>query len=114
MIRPSNGALSVYLYQEPVDMRKQMDGLAAIVEHEMELSLFGKSLFVFVNKRRDKLKILCWEKNGFVVWYKRLEKQRFAWCKKDSKTTLSVRELNWLLDGYDVFKFQPHEPLKMA
>lgn len=91
MIRPSNGASSVYLYQQPVDMRKQMDGLASIVEHEMEQSIFGKSLFVFVNKRRDKLKILCWEKNGFVVWYKRLEKQRFAWTKDGTKKQLTVR-----------------------
>lgn len=114
MIRPSNSSLQVYLYNRPVDMRKAMDGLAGIVEQHMQLSPFGKSLFVFVNKRRDKLKILAWERNGFIVWYKRLEKQRFHWFKDDNVRHLSVKELNWLLDGYDIFKFKPHEALKFA
>ena len=94
-------------------MRKQMDGLATIVEHVMQADLFGKNLFVFINKRRDKLKILCWEKNGFIVWYKRLEKQKYVWCKKGNKVQLSIKELNWLLDGYDIFKFKPHDILKV-
>ena len=113
MIRPSNGSLSVYLYDQPVDMRKQMDGLAAIVEHEMTAPLYGKNLFVFLNKRRDKLKILCWEKNGFVVWYKRLEKERFKCRKGENKQQLSTKELNWLLDGYDLSKMKPHEAILM-
>jgi transposase len=114
MIRPSNSSLQVYLYNQPVDMRKAMDGLAGIVEQHMQLSPFSRSLFVFVNKRRDKLKILVWERNGFIVWYKRLEKQRFHWFKDDKVRSLSVKELNWLLDGYDIFKFKPHQPLKIA
>ena len=89
-----------------------MDGLSAIVEQSMKLSPFEKRLFVFVNKRKDKLKILCWEKNGFTVWYKRLEKECFAWFKAEHCQTLSVKELNMLLDGYDVFKFKPHQTLK--
>lgn len=113
MIRPSNSSLKVYLYSEPVDMRKQADGLSAIVEQQMQLKVFSKSLFVFINKRKDKLKILCWEKNGFVVWYKRLEKERFRWFKSNDTRMLSVKELNWLLDGYDIFKFKPHQTLNI-
>ena len=90
-----------------------MDGLAGIVENELERSPTSKTLFVFVNKKRDKLKILYWEKNGFVVWYKRLEKQTFKWCKPQEKKVLTVKELNWLLDGYDVFNFKPHEPIAL-
>ena len=114
MIRPSNSSLKVYLYNQPVDMRKSVNGLSAIVEYEMDASAFSKSLFVFTNKRRDKLKILCWEKNGFVIWYKRLEKERFTWFKDDATKNISVKELNMLLDGYDVFKFKPHQPLHCA
>jgi transposase len=77
MLRPDRDTPKVYLHRAPVDMRKQIDGLAALVETTMELNPFSKSLFVFTNKRRDKLKILAWDKNGFLVWYKRLEKQRF-------------------------------------
>ena len=114
MIRPSNSSLKVYLYSKPVDMRKAMDGLAAIVETQMNLKLFSKSLFVFVNKRRDKLKILCWEKNGFIVWYKRLEKERFCWVKNAHHVhAINVKELNWLLDGYDIFNFKPHSALSL-
>jgi transposase len=114
MIRPSNSSLKVYLYSEPVDMRKQIDGLSAVVEREMSLSPFSKSLFVFVNKRRDKLKMLYWEKNGFVVWHKRLEKNRFFWPKPGENVAVSVKELNMLLDGYDIFRFKPHEPLSLV
>ena len=112
MIRPSNSSLKVYLYHQPVDMRKAMNGLAVIVEQEMGLSAFSKSIFVFMNKRRDKVKMLVWEKNGFVVWYKRLEKERFTWFEDETARTVSVKELNWLLDGYDVFNFKPHQALK--
>jgi transposase len=111
MIRPSNSSLKVYLYNQPVDMRKSMNGLSGLVEQQMNASPFSKSLFVFTNKGRDKLKILYWEKNGFVVWYKRLEKERFTWFKDENPKSISVKELNFLLDGYDVFKFRPHQPL---
>jgi len=94
-------------------MRKQMDGLATLVQSEMELKPFSKSLFVFMNKRRDKLKILAWDKNGFIVWYKRLEKQRFAKLSGDDLRTLSIKELNLYLDGYDIDRFKPHEPIKV-
>lgn len=59
MIRPSNSSLKVYVYSEAVDMRKQIDGLATLVQTEMALNPFAKSLYVFTNKRRDKLKILA-------------------------------------------------------
>ncbi|MCW8126037.1 IS66 family insertion sequence element accessory protein TnpB [Microbulbifer halophilus] len=71
MLRPRQSA-QVYLYMAPVDMRKSIDGLAALVEQEMELSPAQEVLFVFCNRGRDKIKLLYWERNGFVVWYKRL------------------------------------------
>ena len=113
MIRPSNSSIKVYVYAEPVDMRKQIDGLAAIVQHEMALDPFTKSLFIFINKRRDKLKILAWDKNGFLVWYKRLEKQRFPKIQSPENLKLSVKELNLFLDGYDIERFKPHAPLNV-
>jgi len=112
MIRPSNSSLRVYIYSRPIDMRKQIDGLAAFVEQEMKLDPFSKSLFVFTNKSRDKLKILAWDKNGFLIWYKRLEKQRFSKINSDQPVVMSVKELNLYLDGYDIMKFKPHDALK--
>ncbi len=115
MIRPSQD-VSVYLHRSPVDMRKSIDGLAAIVQQEMQLDPLMPAVFVFCNRQRDKVKLLCWERNGFVLWYKRLEQERFKWLKTSQAHPhpLTGKELNWLLDGLDVFNNKPHQPLTMA
>lgn len=110
MLRPAE-SMQVFLYAEPVDMRKSIDGLSVLVEQEMALSPSMEALFVFCNRGRDKIKLLCWERNGFIVWYKRLEKQRFRWPKSDDTLSLTGQELNWLLDGFDIFNNRPHQSL---
>jgi transposase len=110
MLRPGND-VQVYLHVEPVDMRKSINGLSVIVEQEMELSPSMEAIFVFCNRGRDKIKLLCWERNGFIVWYKRLEKQRFRWPKMGDTVSLTGQQLNWLLDGFDIFNNQPHAEL---
>ena len=113
MMRPNPEVPKVYLCREPVDMRKAINGLAVLVEAVLEMSPFDPHLFVFCNRRRDKIKILYFEGNGFVLWYKRLEKQKFYWpCDSESDViTLTGRELNWLLDGYDLSQLRPHRQL---
>ena len=69
----------IYLYLDNVDFRKSINGLIVVVEQQMELNPFRDALFVFCNKKRDKLKVLYWDKTGFALWYKRLEKHRFKW-----------------------------------
>ena len=113
MIRPAPET-PVYLYAETVDMRKSINGLAHLVEQEMALSPFARSLFVFCNRKRDKIKILCWEKNGFILWYKRLEKQRFRWPGDDIPAALDGETLNRLLDGYDIRPQKPHAALSYS
>ena len=110
MMRPGDD-VDVYLCREVVDMRKSINGLSILVEQALGLDPFAPKLFVFCNRKRDKLKILYWERTGFVLWYKRLEKNRFAWplSGDEAVVTLSGRELNWLLDGIDVFAMHPHE-----
>ncbi|MBR9910611.1 MAG: IS66 family insertion sequence element accessory protein TnpB [Gammaproteobacteria bacterium] len=108
MLRPGMD-VQVYLYSEPVDMRKSIDGLSVLVETEMKLAPCMEALFVFCNRGRDKIKLLCWERNGFIVWYKRLEKQRFKWPKSGETLHLTGQELNWLLDGFDIFNNRPHQ-----
>ncbi len=111
-MRPA-GDVAVYLCRDIVDMRKSINGLSILVEQAMDLDLFSASLFVFCNRKRDKLKLLYWERNGFVLWYKRLEKQKFYWpCDPEGDViTLTGRELNWLLDGYDLSQLRPHRQL---
>lgn len=101
MIRPDPG-IEVFLYADYVDMRKSIDGLASLVQSETELSPFTCKLFVFCNRQRDKVKLLYWERNGFVLWYKRLEKYRFKWPGTEAPETMNGELLNQLLDGYDI------------
>jgi transposase len=111
-MRPGDD-VPVYLCREVVDLRKSINGLSILVEQGLGLDPFSPRLFVFCNRKRDKLKILYWERTGFVLWYKRLEKHRFAWplSGDEEVVALSGRELNWLLDGIDVFALKPHEEI---
>jgi len=115
MMRPDE-ELEVYVYRQVVDLRKSINGLSAIVEQELEVSPFSTHLFVFCNRRRDKIKVLYWERSGFVLWYKRLEKDRFPWPRRDTEGVVQMtgRELNWLLDGIDLFRVKPHQELRYA
>lgn len=99
----------IYLHREPVDFRKSINGLVVIVEQNLSLSPFADALFLFSNKRRDKMKILYWDRTGFALWYKRLEKHKFKWPGKVSQAclTLSEQQLHWLLEGYDVLGHTP-------
>jgi len=104
---------SVYLHRDSVDFRKSINGLSVIVEQSMNLTLYDSSLFVFCNKQRDKLKILYWDNSGFCLWYKRLEKEKFKWPRKDSRIVVSLSEeqLHWLLRGFDIHQLQSHKKL---
>ena len=102
----------VYLHREPVDFRKQINGLSLLVEEGLGLNPFDEALFIFINRSRNRLKILYWEKNGFCLWLKRLEKDKFAWPKRDAGAVVRLTEdkLQWLLSGLNPFQ-QPHQAL---
>jgi len=113
MMRPAATVPQVFLCTEPVDFRKSISGLSLIVEQSLSLDPFATALYVFTNKKRDKLKILYWEKNGFCLWYKSLQKERFKWPGMSSSLTHTVNgeELNWLIDGFDLWNNKPHSRL---
>ena len=94
----------VYLAAGATDMRKSIDSLAAEVQEVLHLDPFSSCLFVFCNRRREKLKILVWERNGFWLCYRRLERGVFRWPKAGDGGTVTVtrRELRWPLDGLDL------------
>lgn len=103
----------IYLHRDPVDFRKAINGLAVIVSEEMNLDVYGKALFVFCNKNRSQIKVLYWDDTGFVLWQKRLEKDKFKWPRKDVFETVSIthEQWHWLLRGFDFSKFEPHKQL---
>ena len=103
----------IFLYKGFVDFRKSIDGLHAIVNSESETDIFQPCLFVFTNRRKNKVKILYWDKTGFALWYKRLEKRQFKWPLKmeDDIVKLSQQQLEWILSGVDILKITPHQEL---
>jgi transposase len=94
---------NILLKMEPIDMRKSINGLSAIVADEFSSSPTSESLFIFYNKTKDKVKILYWDKNGFVLYYKRLEQGRFKFNKKHNNDVINIssEQLSWLLAGLD-------------
>lgn len=103
-----SGTQRVYLACGSTDLRKSIDGLAALVQEGFGLD-FSPCLFVFCNRERNKLKILHWDHNGFWLFYRRLERGRFQWPTESvGKVTVSGRELRWLLDGLALSQRQAH------
>jgi transposase len=92
----------VFLAAGITDMRKSINGLSALVERAMRRNPFDGDLFVFCNRRRNMIKILYWDRNGFALWHKRLEKHRFHWpTSTDAVMSMGTKELQWLLAGLD-------------
>jgi transposase len=103
-------AAPIYLRPGNTDLRKSINGLSAIVQQAMNKDPFEGGYFVFCNKSRHLLKIIYWDKSGFALWYKRLEKAKFPWPKsKQEYESISKEQIGWLLDGIDFFKV--HETL---
>ena len=96
------GEMRVYVAVASVDMRKSIDGLSTLVAREFDLDPFDGQLFVFGNRRRNMVKVLYWDRNGFCLWQKRLERDRFRWPASGLELLeLEPRQLQWLLDGLD-------------
>lgn len=111
MLRPIASS-RVYLALGYTDMRKSINGLSVIVETVFTLDPFSGQVFVFCNRRRNIVKVLYWDRNGFCIWQKRLEKHRFKWPVA-GKELLEIdrRELNWLMDGLDISRLKGHGAL---
>lgn len=111
MLKSADGH-KVYLALGAVDMRKSIDGLAAIASEVFRLDPFAPSLFVFCNRNRDRLKILRWEHNGFWLYYRRLERGRFRWPQGfEGALPIDPRQLEWLLHGLDLEQARAHAPV---
>lgn len=98
-------SVRVYLCTVPCDMRRSFDGLHALVTNVLELDAFAGHLFVFANRRRDRLKILYWDRDGFAVWAKRLEQGTYAMPFAESgerRREITAQELAALLSGIDL------------
>jgi transposase len=106
----------VYVYRHPVDLRKAIDGLSLLVANALGRDPADRCLYVFCNRKRDKIKLLIWHRNGYWLLYKRLDKQRFKWPDwfESDSLTLTQKQLDYLLDGYDLNGMRPHRTITYA
>ncbi|WP_341486801.1 IS66 family insertion sequence element accessory protein TnpB [Pararhizobium sp. A13] len=92
--------LKVYLHREPIDFRAGINSLAVLVQEVMELDPFGPAVFAFCNRRRDRMKLLFFDRSGFVMVLKRLTEDRFRWPRRETTVvTLTTEQLHWILEG---------------
>ena len=95
--------IDIYLAVGFTDMRKSIDGLAAIVQQRFQLNPMSKALFLFCGKRSDRLKALYWEEDGFLLLYKRLENGKYQWPRNENEVRkISEQQLRWLLEGLKI------------
>jgi transposase len=92
------GAARIFLYDQPVDMRKSFEGLGLLVDRSYPGTLLSGSLFLFLNRTRTLIKVLYWDCDGFAIWYKRLESGTFSGCFS-GQTELSRQQYTLLLEG---------------
>ena len=103
------GSAQVYLVIGITDMRKAIDGLSILVADRLAFDPLSGAYFVFCNRGRTIIKLLYWDRNGFCLWQKRLERDRFRWPESASEVmAIGGRELSWLLDGLNLRQAQGH------
>ena len=109
---PPAHSVKVYIATGITDMRKSINGLSILVADQLELDPLSGHLFAFCNRKRDIIKILYWDRNGFCLWMKRLESQTYRWPDENAASvSISNRELSWLLDGLDIRQKRAHRSL---
>lgn len=113
VMRPNPALKQIYLHRDPIDFRKAHRGLVALIEFSIEHNPYEGHLYAFTNKRRNSIKCIFWEDNGFAMYHKTLSEEKFKWPKKtDEVICLTGQQMNFLLDGYDVMKMNPLKKLK--
>lgn len=96
-------AENIYIACGYTDMRKSIDGLAAIVQEQFNMDPFSSSLFIFCGRRCDRIKVLLWEPTGFVLLYKRLENGNFQWPRSERELKpITWQQFRWLMEGLKV------------
>jgi transposase len=94
-----------YLYRPPTDMRKGFDGLCGVIHQTMDMNPLDGSVYIFINRRRDRMKLLVWESSGFVMYYKRLERGTFELpASKADQMVIHWEKLMLMIQGISLQK----------
>ena len=112
MLNDFNCSCPVYIACGYTDLRRGIDGLAGLVKSEFDLDPFQEALFLFCGRRRDRIKALYWEGNGFVLLYKRLEQGVYQWPRTDAEVRqITPQQYRWLMEGLKVEQPKAHRPV---
>lgn len=106
---PVHSGLKFYLYRHPTDMRKSFEGLCGIIQTRLGSDPLSGDVYVFLNRRRDRIKLLVWDRSGFWIFYKRLEKGPFQLpviAADQSSVDLPYEELMLILEGIDLTRIR--------
>lgn len=119
-----SSGLRYHLYSQPTDMRKSFDGLSGIIRNELDGNPCSGDVFIFINRPRNKIKLLAWQGIGFTLYYKRLEEGNFELLDYDQEAgsiTLSYAQIVMLVDGLSIKNIQkrklfslPQGPVKVT
>ena len=111
MLNDFSGADKVYIACGYTDLRKGIDGLARMVQ-QFELDPFANTLFLFCGRRRDRVKGLYWEGDGFILLYKHLEQGVYQWPRSESEVrSLTPQQYRWLMEGLKIEQPKAHHPV---
>lgn len=112
MLNDFTGTDKIYIACGYTDLRRGIDGLASLVEKQFYLDPFSNTLFLFCGRRRDRIKALYWEGDGFVLLYKRLERGEYQWPKSaDEVRKLTPQQYRWLMEGLKIEQPKAHRPV---
>jgi transposase len=109
MLSDFTGAERIYIACGYTDLRRGIDGLAGLVQQQFRLDPFTNTLFLFCGRRRDRIKALYWEGNGFLLLYKRLEQGVYQWPRNENEAReLTPQQYRWLMEGLQVDQPKAH------
>ena len=113
MLNDFTGAERVFIACGYTDLRQGIDGLASLVQSQFQLDPFTNTLFLFCGRRRDRIKALYWEDNGFVLLYKRLESGSFQRpCSEAEARELTAQQYRWLMEGLQIDQPKAHKAVR--
>lgn len=113
MLNDFNDSCPVYIACGYTDLRRSIDGLAVLVKQQFSLDPFSNMLFLFCGRRRDRIKGLYWEGDGFLLLYKRLENGSFQWPRTETEAkAITPQQYRWLMEGLSIEQPKANKAVK--